>query len=189
MIVTTSFLSREEVERLGLRAHPTALVSRHASFYGASRVSIGRNSRIDDFCVLSAGDGGIEIGSFVHISVGCTLTGKAKIKMSDFSGLSARVTIYSSSDDYSGEYMTNPTVDARYTNVAHLPVTLGEHVIVGAGSVLLPGVTLHEGAAIGALSFVKHDAPAWTISAGNPARVRRQRSRALLTIAARMNDA
>jgi acetyltransferase-like isoleucine patch superfamily enzyme len=53
---------------------------------------------------------------------------------------------------------------------------------------LLPGVTLHEGAAIGALSLVKDDAPEWTICGGSPAEVLKPRSRALLGIEARMHE-
>ena len=36
---------------------------------------IGNNVRIDDFCVLSAGEGGIEIEDFVHIAPNATLCG------------------------------------------------------------------------------------------------------------------
>ena len=39
------------------------------------------NSRIDDFCVLSAGEGGIEIGDYVHVAVFCMLIGAGKIKL------------------------------------------------------------------------------------------------------------
>lgn len=74
-------------------------------------------SRIDEFCVLLAGTGGIVIGNNVHIAVFCSLIGKEVIKINDFANLSSRVSIYSSSDDYSGEYMTNPTIPSHLTNV------------------------------------------------------------------------
>lgn len=107
------------------------------------------------FCVLSAGSGGIDIANYVHIAVYTSLIGAGRISLGNYCNLSSRVSIYSSSDDYSGMTMTNPMVPSQYTNVTHAPVMLGKHVIVGSGAVILPGVTLEDGVAIGALSLVR----------------------------------
>src|SRR5207249_2610301 len=106
--------------------------------------------RIDDFCILSAGEKGIFLGSYIHIACYTSLIGKAAITLADYSNLSSRVSIYSSNDDYSGNYMTNPMVPPQFTNVDHRPVNIGRHCIVGSGTVILPGVTLEEGSAVGA---------------------------------------
>lgn len=55
------------------------------------------------------------------------------------------------------------------------PVVLGDGCDVGVGAIILPGVTVGEGAQVGAGAVVTHDVPAFTIVAGNPARVLRQR--------------
>jgi galactoside O-acetyltransferase len=55
-------------------------------------------------------------------------------------------------------------------------VVLGRHGLIGAGSVVLPGVTIGEGAAVGALSLVRKDVPPYAIVAGNPMRTLGQRS-------------
>lgn len=157
-------------------------VSDRASFYGLSRIILGDHVRIDDYCVLAAGIGGIQIGRYVHIGVGSMLVGAGKITLSDFSGLSSRISIYSSSDDYSGATMTNPTVPSVYTGVTHADVLLGKHVIVGSGSVILPGVTLEEGVAIGALSLVNKNCTAFGIYSGNPVRRISERKRDLLEL-------
>ena len=102
--------------------------------------------------------------------------------MLDFSGLSSRVSIYSSSDDYSGATLTNPTVSSELTGVSHADVTLGKHVIVGSGSVVLPGVILEEGVAVGALSLVNKRCETFGIYAGNPATRIRERKRDLLEL-------
>ena len=102
--------------------------------------------------------------------------------MADFSGLSSRVSIYSSSDDYSGATMTNPMVPREYTGVVHADVYLGRHVIVGSGSVILPGVTLEDGVAVGALSLVTKDCKEFGIYSGNPARRISDRKRDLLEL-------
>lgn len=53
-------------------------------------------------------------------------------------------------------------------------VRIGNKAWIGYGCIVLPGVTVGEGAVVGAGSVVTRDIPAWTIAAGNPARVIRQ---------------
>ena len=78
--------------------------------------------------------------------------------------------------------MTNPTVPQAYTGVTHADVFLGRHVIVGSGSVILPGVTLGEGVAVGALSLVHKNCEAFGIYSGNPVRRISDRKRDLLEL-------
>ena len=178
-----AMLSREALEKMGFASvGKDVQVSDRASFYGINKITLGDNARIDDFCVLAAGAGGICIGRHVHIAVYSSLIGAANITLSDFSGLSSRVSIYSSSDDYSGATMTNPTVPSEYTGVTHADVFLGKHVIVGSGSAVLPGVTLEEGVAIGALSLVTRSCEAFGIYAGTPVKRIKERRRDLLEI-------
>lgn len=155
-------------------------ISSLASFHNCANISIGDSVRIDDFCVLSAGTGGIHIGNHVHIAVQTSIIGAGRIEVRDFANLSSRVSVYSSSDDYSGAHMTNPTVPNEFTDVTSAPVTIGRHVIIGCGSVVLPGTTLREGAAIGALSLVNSDCDTFAIYAGIPAKRIKDRSRKLL---------
>jgi galactoside O-acetyltransferase len=178
-------LSRAAVETMGFATVGNNVqISDRASFYGIERIAIGDHVRIDDFCVLSAGQGGISIGQYVHIAVYSSLIGAGMITLSDFCNISSRVSIYSSNDDYSGATMTNPTVPSEYTGVTHADVFLGKHVIVGSGSVILPGVTLQDGVAIGSLSLVNKSCTAFGIYAGNPARRIKERSRHLLALEA-----
>ncbi len=163
-----AFFTEGELGKLGLAAFgKNVKISQKASIYNPSKISIGSNVRIDDFCVLSAGESGIHIGNYVHIAVFCSLIGTAKITMENFSGLSSRVSIYSSSDDYSGAHLTNPTVPAQFTGCENADVLIGKHVIVGAGTVILPGVIIEEGAAISALSLVSKNCLSFGIYAGN----------------------
>lgn len=174
-------LTREDIERMGFAAvGENVMISDRASFYDTGRITLGDNVRIDDFCVLSAGAGGISIGQHVHIAVYSSLIGAGKITLSDFCNISSRVSIYSSNDDYSGATMTNPTVPSEYTGVVHADVFLGKHVIIGCGSVILPGVILEEGVAVGALSLINRNCKAFGIYTGNPARRIKERQRKLL---------
>ena len=176
-------LTREAIDSMGFATvGENVMISDRTSFYNCAAISIGSDVRIDDFCVISAGTGGIHIGNHVHVAVYTSLIGAGRITLSDFTGVSSRVSIYSSNDDYSGLNMTGPTVPSEYVSVMHADVFLGKHVIVGSGSVILPGVTLEEGAAVGALSLVSRDCKAFGIYAGNPARLLKARKRDLLVL-------
>jgi len=166
-----AFLNREEIEKIGFKSlGENVLISDKVSIYNPNEIKLGDNVRIDDFCILSAGKDGIEIGNYVHIACYCSLIGNGKIVLSDFSGLSSRVSIYSSNDDYSGDYLTNPCVPTEFTNVKSGPVTLEKHVIVGAGSIVLPNVTIGYGTAIGALSLISRSCKELSIYFGSPAK-------------------
>lgn len=178
-----SFYTQTELLALNFKSLGSSVkVSRKASLYNVDKIEIGSFSRIDDFCILSAGSNGISIGRNVHIAAYTCLIGRSKIKVGDYANLSSRVSIYSSNDDYSGHFMTNPTVDKKYTNVMHENVIIGNHVIIGSGSVVLPGVNLGEGAAIGALSLVNINCRPFEIYAGTPIKRIKSRSRNLLQV-------
>lgn len=150
-------------------------VSPKASIYGAERIEIGDNVRIDDFCILSAGEGGIKIGSHIHIACYSSLIGKELIQIDDYAGIGARCSIYSSSDDFSGNALVGPTIDAKYTNVRSAKVWMRKYSVICCGVVILPGVTLDEGCAVGAMSLVKKDLGSYKIYGGNPIRFIRDR--------------
>lgn len=174
----TSYYSERELHDLGFaEVGKDIRISRKCSFYGSSQMRIGSNVRIDDFCILS---GSITLGSHIHIAAYCGLFGGAGITMDDFSSLSSRVSVYSVSEDYSGESLTNSTIPIDFRKVDSAPIRIGRHVIIGSGAVVLPGAEIGEGVAIGALSFVRENLQAWNIYAGVPIRRARERSRALL---------
>lgn len=66
--------------------------------------------------------------------------------------------------------MTNPTVPDEYKKASRAAVRIKGHVIIGAGSVVLPGVTLGFGSAVGALSLVRDDVDEGVVVAGTPAK-------------------
>lgn len=175
------FLTHSQLLALGFRScGENVFISERASIHGASSISLGSFVRIDDFCVLSAGAGGIMVGNHVHIACFSSLIGSEAISLGDFSNISSRVSIYSSSDDYSGRQMTNPMIPDEFKDVDHRSVTIGRHSILGCGSVVLPGVSIGEGCAVGALSLVKEDCEPFGIYSGIPARRRSERQRDLL---------
>ncbi|MEJ1161794.1 acyltransferase [Prosthecomicrobium sp. N25] len=175
--LNAAFLSADEVRELGL-AHvgKDALIHRLAVLVRPETISIGDHTRIDPFVVLSAREG-VEIGRNVHVGAHTSLTGRARIVMEDFSAVSHGVRVFSSSDDFEGLGLTNPTVPEEFRAARTAPVRIGRHAIVGAGSVLLPGAVLAEGTGVGALSLVASVLDPWTLYAGVPVRRLRDRQR------------
>lgn len=181
---TTSFLSEAELAGLGLGSYGRhVLISRYARLYNPGRIHVGNHVRIDDFALISAGQD-VRLGNRIHISAYAALFGSEGIEVADFCNLGVRVTVHSTSDDFSGHSLMGPMVPmAARRGLARGRVTIERHVVVGAQCVLMPGVTLHEGAAVGALSFVTSDCEAWTVYCGAPARALKPRNRALLDLA------
>lgn len=179
-----SFYSKPELADLGLGAYgEDVFISRKSSLYSPQNIFAGSHVRIDDFTVITAGNGRIEIGNYVHIACFCVLYGASGIVLGDFTGLSARSTLYSESDDFSGESLCFPFFPKEYkAGYLRGRITLEKHAIIGASSTVLPGVTLFEGAAVGAHSLVIKPCERWTIYAGVPARAIRARSRTMFTL-------
>lgn len=176
---TESFYTREELLNLGIKkVGDNVLISKKASLYGCQNMSFGSNIRIDDFCVLS---GNITLENYIHIAVYSALFGgNVGIEMKDFSGLSSRCTVYAESDDYSGKFLTNPTIPKEYLGIISKKVILNKHVIVGSGSVILPGCELGEGVAVGCLSSVHKSLEEWGIYMGSPCKRIKSRKKDLL---------
>lgn len=178
-----AWLTDKQVREMGFASiGENVSLSNKASYYNCGNIRLGDNVRIDDFCVLSAGTGGIDIGNHIHIAVFSSLIGAGNIFLADYCNISSRVAIYSSNDDYSGSALTNPTVLPEFTNVHHADIKIGRHVIIGTGTIVLPGVTLEEGVAIGALSLVKSNCQSFGIYAGVPAKRIGERKRDLLEL-------
>jgi galactoside O-acetyltransferase len=181
--IKMTWLSAEKIEQLGFASvGENVFLSSKASFYNCKNISIGNNVRIDDFCVLSAGEGGIVIGDYAHIAFFTSLIGMGKIMVADFATLSTRVAIYSSNDDYSGQFMTNPMIPSEFTNVQHGDVKIGRHVIIGTGSIVLPAVILEDGVVVGALSLIRVNCEAFSVYCGVPAKKISERKKDLLEL-------
>jgi galactoside O-acetyltransferase len=177
------FLSKEELQKIGFKSlGDNVLISDKCSIYNAKNIEIGSNVRIDDFCILSAGEGGIKIGNHIHIACYVSLIGAGEIILESFSQVSSRVVILSSSDDFSGNYLVGPTILSEFINVKSSPVRLLKHSVIGTGSTILPGVTIGEGAAVGAMSLVKDNVGEFEIVVGIPAKKVKNRNKKILEI-------
>ena len=182
-----TYYSEEELKTLGIKKYGfNVKVSRHVALYRPEELEIGNNVRIDDFTIIS---GKVVLGDYIHIAQSCGLYGgNSGIYMENYSGISSHVVIYATSNDYSGRFMTNPTVPEKYTTGINCPVYLKKHVIIGCMSVILPGVTVEEGCAVGAMSLVNKNLAAWGIYAGAPVRRLKDRSKHLIELMDKLEE-
>ena len=179
-----AFLTHRELAATGIIAGTDARISVDARIFGGDRITIGDNVRIDAFAVLSAGEAGtVRIGSHIHLASGIRIFGQGGVVVGDFASMSAGSTIYSASDDFSGAALMGPTLPERYTSVTERPVVVERFAAIAAHSLVLPGVTLHEGAVLGSMSLATHDLDAWTIHAGVPCSALKPRRRDALRLA------
>lgn len=181
-----SFLTESEVQAIGFKSvGKGCLISRNARFYSPQKMTIGNHVRIDDFCILS---GKITLGSYIHISAYVALYGAMGIVFEDCSGISARGTIYSAMDNFSGDYMIGPMMPDDLTYVTGGPVIVKKYVQIGAHSILFPDLTIGEGCVVGACSMVRKSLEPWGIYAGVPCKFMKARNRKLLELAKRLNN-
>lgn len=175
----TSHYTQEELSSMGFRSiGENCIISRKTSFYGIGGISIGNNVRIDDFCILS---GDIKLGDNIHISAYVVLYGSKGIEFENNTGISARSTIYSAMDDFSGDYCIGPMNPEGTTNVTGGKVTVKSFSQIGAHVLIFPNLTIGEGCVVGACSMVRNDLDPWGIYYGIPAKRQKERHKGLLS--------
>ncbi len=177
-----NFLCKEEIEELGLKScGEDVLIGCHVVLYTPEKLSIGSHVRIDDFTVIS---GNVVLGDYIHISQFCGLYGgESGIIMESFSGLSSRCSIYAETDDYTGNSMTNPMIPEEYKpKFVSSQVKIKKHAIIGCNSVVLPGVTIEMGTAVGSMCLCNKQTEPWSIYAGIPAKKKANRKKEILRL-------
>lgn len=175
------YLSEKQLKLLQFKKlGKNVMISEKASIYNPEQIEIGDYTRIDDFCVIS---GVVILGQYVHIAPFCLVAGGTEgVMIGDFSGVSYGSQIFSQSDDYSGNFMVSPLIPAKYKNEKKASVILERHVIIGAHSVVMPGIHIAEGCSIGAMSLVTKTTAPWGTYIGIPARRVKEKSKDILIL-------
>jgi len=133
--------------------------------------SRGRHVEITRDSVFGDSDR-ISIGDYVYIGPGAYFWGTGGLRIDDHVIIGPRVTIMTSNHRYEGAEMI------PYDGTTILaPVRICSHVWIGACSIIVPSVTVGEGAVIAMGSVVTRDVPECAIVGGNPAEVLKVRNR------------
>jgi galactoside O-acetyltransferase len=165
------FLTTNQLRDIGFKSiGKNVLISDKCSIYSPHLIEIGDNVRIDDFVILSPATS-LKIGNYVHIGCYTSLIGKGEFILEDFVGISGRVSLYSSSDDYTGMSMTNPMIPTEFKKVTNGKIHIKKHTIIGTGSVILPNVTIEMGCSIYAQTLIKSNCEELGVYSGNPAKL------------------
>ena len=129
--------------------------------------SVGENCYIEAPFYANWGGHHVYFGNYVYANFNLTLVDDTYIYVGDYTMIGPNVTIATAAHPISPELRKKV---AQY----NLPVRIGANVWIGAGAVIVPGVTIGDNSVIGAGSVVTKDIPEGVVAVGNPCRVLRE---------------
>jgi len=173
------------------KASPCCTFSKTTVFHGSARIV---NNRLDPSVIvigphthikgeiLNFGHGGrIEVGEYCFIGEGTHLWSAKHIRIGNRVLISHNVNIFDNDTHPINANLRHKQYQAiitsgqpRVIDLNERPVEILDDAWIGCMVVILPGVTIGEGAIVGAGSVVTKDVPPYTIVGGNPARVIRE---------------
>lgn len=124
------------------------------------KASLARLSRIDH-------PWNISIGEFATVCDGAWLYALNEIAIGRWAIVGEDVKLLTGTHD----------IDSSNYHLVTAPVRVGNMAWIATGAIVLPGVSIGDGAVVGAGAVVTKDVAPWTVVAGNPAKVIRQRER------------
>lgn len=127
------------------------------------RFEMGRRSIIESYSAVNNGVGDIVIGERVRLGIGGVIIGP--VVMEDYVVTGQHCLISGLVHNYE-----NPDVEIIDQGVSTAPVVIGRGTYLGSNCVVVAGVTIGEHCVVGACSVVTHDLPPYTVSVGSPAR-------------------
>lgn len=151
-------------------------------------LSIGENCLINALVTFESVDGRISIGDRAYIGTGTSIISRNHISIGNDVTMAWGITVYdhnSHSVDWRQRalvvnhfYRTYGSArcysEIDWSGVSSAPIVICDRVWIGFNAVILKGVTIGEGAIVGACSVVSRDVEPYTVVAGNPATVVRR---------------
>jgi acetyltransferase-like isoleucine patch superfamily enzyme len=156
-----------EFRHLGANVH----IYEYCTILKPEMISLADGVRIDAFVKIAGGEG-VSIGKNCHVSSFSHINaGSGTVIMGDHSGCASHTIICGGMTDM-GMFVTTP----QDGNVAkRMITTIGKYVLIFAGAIILPGLTLGDHCVIGAGSIVTKDIPSFEVWAGSPAKFIKRR--------------
>jgi acetyltransferase-like isoleucine patch superfamily enzyme len=148
----------------------------------ASRIEIGARTLVDGELLVHDYGGAISIGCACYIGAGTRIWSGESLRIGDHVFVAHNVTITDTNAhqidaDERARHYERTVVAARpfeKGSIETAPVVIGDHAWINFNVAILKGVTIGEGAIVGAGSVVTKDVPPYVLAAGNPARVVRE---------------
>jgi len=146
-----------------------ALATLRTRMWGIVTASMGNRTFIREGCLINH-PAGVRIGSNVYLGRFCELDGFGGITIGNDVHIASFCAVYSSNHKYDRRDLL-----IRKQGYVGKSVIIEDDVWIGSHVIILPGVTIHRGAVVGAGSVVSHDVAENTIVAGVPARAVKHR--------------
>lgn len=155
-----------------LRA-PGLRLGRGVEIDGLRRVRLGRDVLLNTgvFVGATGSHGSVAIGDGTHVDRNSVLYGQGGLVIGRGCAIAAGVLIYSQTNRFDAD----PEAPILAQGTAYAPVSIGDDVWIGAGAVVVPGVTIADHAVVAAGAVVTADVPTWSVVGGVPARVIKSR--------------
>lgn len=151
------------------------MIDANVYLHQPERITIARTARIDWNVRINGGLGCV-IGEHVHIATGSVINaGNGYVEFGDHSGCSNNVVICAGMPDLSWLYISAADLPGDL-HPLRMRTVIGRHVVIFAGAIICPGVSIGDGAVIAAGAVVTKDVGAMEIWGGVPARRIRRRN-------------
>ncbi len=128
---------------------------------------IGENCYIEPPFYSNMGAGHVHFGNNIYCNFGVTMVDDTHIYVGDYTMFGPNVTVATAAHPISPELRQK---GYQY----NAPIHIGKNCWIGAGAVILPGVTIGDNVVVGAGSVVTKDIPPNVVAVGNPCRVLRE---------------
>lgn len=142
-------------------------------------ITIGQNSRIDDFTFIYGGLG-IKIGRYVHVASFVSIIGGGELAIGDYVSIACGARILTGTDSYYGGKRMSTALPEEQRNVIRGRVVIEKDAFIGTNTIVHPNVTIGEGAIIGSNSLVLKDVEPWSINVGSPCKKVGERPRIII---------
>lgn len=121
----------------------------------------------------------IYFGNNCEVNMNCTFLDDNKIIIGDYALIAPNVQIYTAYHPTHclDRFQKSAEETFNFCITKSAPVVIGDHVWIGGGTIILPGVTIGNNVVIGAGSVVTHDIPNDVIAYGNPCHVIKENTR------------
>lgn len=177
---------------LGARLRGGSRVSFGAQLKEPSAIRIGAQSKVHRGTFIDAsGGGGVAIGDGVTINRGAIVQGARGgvrladgVELNNFSIVNGAGSVTIGANTIVGPHTVIVSYQHEYASrdlpikrqpYRYAPIVIGADCWIGANATIVAGVTIGDGAIVGAGSVVTHDVTAFTVVAGVPARVIKER--------------
>jgi acetyltransferase-like isoleucine patch superfamily enzyme len=165
VLTRLAYIQREFPSSISLRARLDVIP--RAPHHERHRLSLGRNSLLETMCVICTWHGDVILKDGASIGIGSIVLGPVLI--GENSACSQNCFISGQSHHYE-DISKNFLRQGIHTS----QVVIGKNVWIGANSVILPGIKIGDNSVIGAGSIIIEDVPAYSVVAGNPAKIIKQ---------------